>query len=100
MHREKEFVNNFFTQVTQLCSDKEKELAEKERESCRQTQMGPWGMLLMTLPQIAFTERSYADLGFLHTKNKGFLRKDNSLKTVYESLKSDLRRLEEMLSVL
>lgn len=38
--------------------------------------MGPWGMLLMTLPQLAFTERSYADLGFLNTKNKGFLRKD------------------------
>ncbi|KAF7403275.1 hypothetical protein HZH68_006069 [Vespula germanica] len=96
MDHEEEFLNNFFTQVTQLCSDKAKELVEKERESCRQTQMGPWGMLLMTLPQIAFTERSYADLGFLHTKNKGFLRKDNSLKTVYESLKSDLRRLEEM----
>ncbi|KAI4496182.1 hypothetical protein M0802_008049 [Mischocyttarus mexicanus] len=96
MDHEEEFLNNFFTQVTQLCCDKAKELVEKERESCRQTQMGPWGMLLMTLPQIAFTERSYADLGFLHTKNKGFLRKDNSLKTVYESLKSDLRRLEEM----
>lgn len=38
--------------------------------------MGPWGMLLMHLPQIAVVERSYVDLGFLHTKNKGFLRKD------------------------
>jgi len=38
--------------------------------------MGPWGMLLMHLPQIAVAERSYADLGFLNTKNKGFLRKD------------------------
>lgn len=38
--------------------------------------MGPWGMLLLHLPQIAVAERSYADLGFLHTKNKGFLRKD------------------------
>lgn len=38
--------------------------------------MGPWGMLLMHLPQIAVAEHSYADLGFLHTKNKGFLRKD------------------------
>lgn len=84
--------------------------------------MGPWGMLLMHLPQIAVAEHSYADLGFLHTKNKGFLRKDvnisicflkikniqiylmfnvnfffqNSLRTVYESLKSDLKRVEEM----
>lgn len=96
MDHEEEFLNTFFTQVAQLCTDKAKESVEKERESCRQTQMGPWGMLLMHLPQIAVAEHSYADLGFLHTKNKGFLRKDNSLKTVYESLKSDLKRLEEV----
>ncbi|XP_031785340.1 KICSTOR complex protein C12orf66 homolog [Nasonia vitripennis] len=96
MDHEDEFLNSFFTQVTQLCFDKAKESVEKERESCRSTQMGPWGMLLMHLPQIAMAERSYADLGFLHTKNKGFLRKDNSLKTMYESLKADLKRVEEM----
>ncbi|KAL7307995.1 hypothetical protein TKK_0000083 [Trichogramma kaykai] len=96
MEREEEFLNSFFTQVTQLCFDKAKESVERERESCRSTQMGPWGMLLTHLPQIAVAEKSYIDLGFLHTKNKGFLRKDNSLKTVYESLKSDLKRVEEM----
>lgn len=95
MDHEEEFLNAFFVQVAQLCTDKAKELVEKERGSCRQTQMGPWGMLLMHLPQIAVAEHSYADLGFLHTKNKGFLRKDNSLKTVYETLKSDLKRVEE-----
>jgi hypothetical protein len=46
--------------------------------------MGPWGMLLMHLPQLAVTEHSYADLGFLHTKNKGFLRKD--VKVCYNFL--------------
>lgn len=30
----------------------------------------------MNLPQLAALEKSYIDLGFLHTKNKGFLRKD------------------------
>lgn len=96
MDHEEEFLNAFFVQVAQLCTDKAKELVEKERGSCRQTQMGPWGMLLMHLPQVAVAEHSYADLGFLHTKNKGFLRKDNSLRTVYETLKSDLKRVEEM----
>ncbi|XP_033224534.1 KICSTOR complex protein C12orf66 homolog isoform X2 [Belonocnema kinseyi] len=96
MDHEEEFLNSFFTQVTQLCFEKAKESVEKERESCRLAQMGPWGMLLMHLPQIALAERSYVDLGFLRTKNKGFLRKDNSLKTMYESLKGDLRRVEEM----
>jgi hypothetical protein len=35
-------------------------------------------MLVTHLPQIAVAERSYGDLGFLLTKNKGFLRKDVS----------------------
>ncbi|XP_066584063.1 KICSTOR subunit 2-like isoform X1 [Prorops nasuta] len=96
MDHEEEFLNLYFIQVSQLCADKAKESVDKERELCKQAQMGPWGMLLMHLPQIAVAERSYADLGFLHTKNKGFLRKDNSLRTVYESLKSDLRRLDEI----
>ncbi|XP_043480224.1 KICSTOR subunit 2-like [Leptopilina heterotoma] len=96
MDHEEEFLNSFFIQVTQLCFDKAKESIERERESCRSGQMGPWGMLLMHLPQIALVERSYVDLGFLRIKNKGFLRKDNSLKTMYESLKGDLKRVEEM----
>jgi hypothetical protein len=33
-------------------------------------------MLVAHLPQIAIAERSYGELGFLLTKNKGFLRKD------------------------
>lgn len=96
MDHEEEFLNTFFTLVTQLCFDKAKESVEKEKESCRLMQMGPWGMLLMHLPQVAVAERSYAELGFFHIKNKGFLRKDNSLKTMYDSLRADLRRVEEM----
>lgn len=52
-------------------------LQEHERES-KHGQSGHWGMLLTHLPQIAVAERSYGDLGFLLTKNKGFLRKDVS----------------------
>ncbi|XP_021918126.1 KICSTOR complex protein C12orf66-like isoform X2 [Zootermopsis nevadensis] len=68
---------------------------EYERES-KHGQSGPWGMLVTHLPQIAVAERSYGDLGFLLTKNKGFLRKDNSLKSMYDSARSDFRRVEEM----
>lgn len=60
-------------------------IQEKERESCKQMQMGPWGMFLLHLPQIAIAERSYADLGFLHTKNKGFLRKDVCIQQLFKS---------------
>ncbi|XP_046629246.1 KICSTOR subunit 2-like isoform X1 [Neodiprion virginianus] len=95
MDHEEEFLSNFFTQVSQLCVDKAKESVEKEKELCRTMQTGPWGLLLTDLPQIAVAERSYADLGFLHTKNKGFLRKDNSLRTIYESSRSDLKKVED-----
>jgi hypothetical protein len=40
-------------------------------------------MLLTHLPQIAVAERSYGELGFLLTKNKGFLRKDVSQMCVH-----------------
>jgi hypothetical protein len=52
-------------------------LQEHERES-KHGQSGPWGMLVTHLPQVAVAERSYGDIGFLLTKNKGFLRKDVS----------------------
>lgn len=54
---------------------------DKERESSKTSQGGTWGMLLTHLPQVAIVEKSYVDLGFLLTKNKGFLRKDVSTET-------------------
>ncbi|XP_069668591.1 KICSTOR subunit 2-like [Periplaneta americana] len=92
---EESFLKDFFTHVANLGFDKAKELVERERES-RTGQSGPWGMLVTHLPQIAMAERSYGELGFLVTKNKGFLRKDNSLKSIYDSARSDFRRVEEL----
>ncbi|KAJ9591916.1 hypothetical protein L9F63_001518 [Diploptera punctata] len=92
---EESFLKDFFTHVANLGFEKAKELVERERES-RSGQAGPWGMLVTHLPQIAIAERSYGELGFLVTKNKGFLRKDNSLKSVYDSARSDFRRVEEV----
>ncbi|XP_049855952.1 KICSTOR subunit 2-like isoform X1 [Schistocerca gregaria] len=94
-HQE-EFLNDFFNNVSQLNFEKARELAEKEREISRLGLTGPWGMLLTHLSQVALAERSYVDLGFFVTKNKGFLRKDNSLKSMYDGLRTDLSRLEEL----
>lgn len=96
MDHEDEFIYIFFTHISQLCFDKAKEhvvsgfpigilflilifsinLKEKERETCRNAQLGPWSLLLAQLPQVALAEKSYMELGFLQNKNKGFLRKD------------------------
>ncbi|KAK7873877.1 hypothetical protein R5R35_005738 [Gryllus longicercus] len=96
MDHEEEFLNVFFNHVSQLNFDKAKEIVERERESLRLAQGDPWAMLLAHLPQIAVAEKSYIDLGFLVTKNKGFLRKDNSLRSMYDILRGDFRRLEDV----
>jgi hypothetical protein len=65
---------------------------EHERES-RLGQSGPWGMLLTHLPQIAVAERSYGELGFLLTKNKGFLRKDVGQMCVCMRMRAECPRM-------
>lgn len=95
MDHEDDFLHKFFTCVSQLCFDKAKEHVEKERDSIKNAQLSPWSLLLAQLPQIALAEKSYIELGFLQNKNKGFLRKDNSLRAIYDSLRLELRRLED-----
>lgn len=70
--------------------------------------------MLTQLLHIVLVEKSYIDLGFLANKNKSFLRKDvsivaivhliiiityfylkNSLKAVFETLKTDMKRIED-----
>ncbi|KAJ1522183.1 hypothetical protein ONE63_002493 [Megalurothrips usitatus] len=95
MDYEEEILSLFFTNVAQLCFDKAKEVVEKERE-LKQGTSGPWGMLLTHLSSLAVAERSYLDLGSMIPKNKGFLRKDNSLRSMYDTMRSDFRRVEEL----
>lgn len=92
MEHAEECLTLFFTQLSQLCFDKARELVEKERDAAR---AGPFRLLLSQLPNLVVAERSYVELGFLSAKNKIFLRKDNSLKSMYDSLRQDLHRLEE-----
>ncbi|XP_046673696.1 KICSTOR subunit 2-like [Homalodisca vitripennis] len=82
----------FFTQISHLCFDKGQELIDKEKESAPP---GPYKTLLNQMPNLITAERSYINLGFVTTKNKIFLRKDNSVRSLYESLRSELTRLEE-----
>lgn len=49
---------------------------EKDKETNRIAQTGLWNMFLSLLQQFILAEKSYIEIGFLQTKNKGFLRKD------------------------
>ncbi|XP_030745574.1 KICSTOR complex protein C12orf66-like [Sitophilus oryzae] len=93
MEKEDEFLFNFFTYISQLCFDKAKEHAEKEKVPKAPT--SPKTMFLNFLQQLALAEKSYMDLGFLQNKQKSFLRKDNSLRSVYETMKNDLKKIED-----
>ncbi|GJQ83155.1 hypothetical protein Trydic_g15390 [Trypoxylus dichotomus] len=94
MEIEDAFLYNFFSYTSQGCYEKAKECVEKERQTHKV--IGPWQLLLTQLIQIVSVEKSYMEIGFLQNKNKGFLRKDNSLKVIYENIKSETRKIEDM----
>ncbi|CAH1114199.1 unnamed protein product [Psylliodes chrysocephalus] len=93
MESEDEFLHTYFTHISQLCYEKAKEHVEKEKEPKGATT--PWSTFLNYLQQLALAEKSYMEIGFLQNKHKSFLRKDNSLRSVYETMKNDLKKLEE-----
>ncbi|XP_063927860.1 KICSTOR subunit 2-like isoform X2 [Zophobas morio] len=95
MEKEDLFLHTYFTHLSQISYDKAKEHVEKEKEAYKGAQLTAWGTFLSFLQQLILTEKSYIEIGFLQTKNKGFLRKDNSLRSIYEALRSDLRKLED-----
>ncbi|XP_008191698.1 KICSTOR subunit 2 [Tribolium castaneum] len=95
MDKEDLFLHTYFTHLSQISYDKAKEHVEKEKEIYKGAQLSLWGTFLNFLHHLILTEKSYIELGFLQTKNKSFLRKDNSLRSIYESLRSDLRKLED-----
>nr|AEE61794.1 unknown [Dendroctonus ponderosae] len=93
MEKEDELLFNFFTHISQLSFEKAKELVERDKPpKCPVT---PRTMFSNFLQQLALAEKSYMDIGFLQNKQKSFLRKDNSLRAVYEYMKNDLKKIEE-----
>ncbi|KAL1123549.1 hypothetical protein AAG570_002626 [Ranatra chinensis] len=93
MEQFEKFLSLFFGQVSQLNFEKSRELVEREREM---TRVGQLRQFISILPNFIEAEKSYFNLGFLSVKNKIFLRKDNSLRSMYESVKTELNRLEDV----
>lgn len=89
------FFSSFFNQVSLMNFDKCREMVEREKESqvpkYKNLQFKQFFTLLLNFIE---AEKSYHNLGFMSTK-KIFLRKDNSLKSVYESLRIELNKIED-----
>ncbi|BES92203.1 Eukaryotic protein of unknown function (DUF2003) [Nesidiocoris tenuis] len=84
-------LSDFFFLVSTFCYDKAKEMLEKERVTNRLKKS-----FFMQLLIFCEAEKTYYNLGFLSTKTKIFvnLRKDSSLRAMYDGLRIELHRLE------
>lgn len=88
-------LETFFTFIGRFSFDKAKEFIDKERDGANKNHQGTpfFSTVLMAFSQLAVAEKNYSTLIFLGPK--GFLRKDSSLKSMYESLKNEFQRLED-----
>lgn len=87
-------LSQFFGHIGLMNFDKCREILEREKENrlaIRSLQVRHLFTLLLNFIE---AEKSYHNLGFMSTK-KIFLRKDNSLKSMYESLRTDLNKIED-----
>nr|XP_024216794.1 KICSTOR complex protein C12orf66 homolog [Halyomorpha halys] len=87
-------LSQFFGHLGLVNFDKCREILEKERENRLAVRTPQVRHLFTLLLNFIEAEKSYHNLGFMSTK-KIFLRKDNSLKSMYESLKTDLNKIED-----
>ncbi|CAG9762256.1 unnamed protein product [Ceutorhynchus assimilis] len=93
MEKEDEFLFTYFSYISQQCFDKSKEHVEKEKPA--KGPVTPYITFLNFLQQLGVSEKNYMEIGFMHNKQKSFLRKDNSLRATYDYMKNDLKKIED-----
>lgn len=92
--KEQRFLETYFLALAQFSYDKARDLADKERDGCKNQITAPYNIMLNSLSQFAVAEKSYMYLLFLAPK--GFLRKDSTLKSSYETLKNEFKKIEDI----
>ncbi|KAF8786356.1 KICSTOR complex protein C12orf66 like protein [Argiope bruennichi] len=93
--KQQTILDNFFNLLGSFSYDKAKEYLEKERDlAVKNHTVAPFfSSALSAFASLAAAEKNYANFMFLGPK--GFLRKDSSLKSMYEGLMNEYQRLEE-----
>ena len=93
-------LETYFTFVSNFSHDKAREVIEKEKEITRGGGSPSWTQLLGVLLNLTAAEKTYHSLTFLTPRSGSvFLRKEQSLKTVYQSLMIDCRNALELSEV-
>ncbi|XP_035205374.1 KICSTOR complex protein C12orf66 homolog isoform X2 [Stegodyphus dumicola] len=88
-------LDTYFSLLGNFAFDKAKEYLEKEKDiAVKNHTVAPFfSSALSAFALLATAEKNYANFMFLGPK--GFLRKDSSLKSMYEGLMNEYQRLEE-----
>ena len=96
MSKENTILDNYFVYISNFSHDKAKEVVEKERDVARVSSGSSWSQLVSVLISLSNVEKTYHSLTFLIPRSGSvFLRKDPSLKSVYQSLIVDCRNAME-----
>ena len=97
MPNESTVLENYFIFTSNLSHDRAREVIEKEKEQCRGGTNTSWSQLLTMLLNLSTAEKTYHSLTFLTPRTGSvFLRKEQSLKSVYQSLMVDTRNSMEV----
>jgi len=89
-------LHSYFTFLANFSQDRAREVVEREKEMSRCGTTTPWGQLLGALVQLAGAEKQYLALSFLQPRNSVFLRKEQSLKSVYQTINHDCKQVMEV----
>lgn len=95
--KEQKVLELYFSSLGHFNYDKAKEIVEKERDALFKTGANYlFSSVLTALSQMAVAEKLYMSLQYLAPKS--FLRKDTSLKSLYEALRLEFLRLKDQAS--
>jgi len=97
MPKEESILENYFMFISNFSHDRAREVIEKEKELSRGSSSSCWSQLLSVLLNLSTAEKTYHSLTFLSPRTGSvFLRKEQSLKSVYQSLLLDCRNALEL----